>query len=393
MKLVLAFGSINSEPHATFASTTFLFDRGYTGHEHLYGMQLLNPDTLHCISLSGSAIAMLALRCDSANQASADMNGRVYDPFVARFLSPDPFIPNATATQSYNRYSYCINNPLKYTDPSGYTQKPDDYEFKHGEGSSNMFNAPFFGAGYNGGFNSGGLRPVSGGLGNYSGISDDNNNHYLQHWSVQYRDPKFNEMLLSSFAYRMLYNNKNGFWIPGIDKINYNYSLPSEFENGAINLPEIEKTYIFVWSSFNPFGKKLPGQNGGGELANNQISGSEKAALGLAAISGSVNLTTGLIDKLSGTVKNADIVNFGKSVTKKFGLVGVGLTTYNSYSDGIYTVGDGARILMSGLTFIPYAGWIYGAFDMGVLITTGTSATDRIGDYVDLHWGPGPTRP
>jgi len=69
-------------------------------------------------------------------------------PMQARLASPDPFIPNATATQSYNRYSYCINNPLKYTDPSGFTQKPDDYEFRHGDGTSNTFNAPHFGPGY-----------------------------------------------------------------------------------------------------------------------------------------------------------------------------------------------------------------------------------------------------
>ena len=49
-----------------------------------------------------------------------NMNGRVYDPALARFLSPDPFIQNPNSAQSYNHYSYCSNNPLKYTDPSGY---------------------------------------------------------------------------------------------------------------------------------------------------------------------------------------------------------------------------------------------------------------------------------
>lgn len=39
---------------------------------------------------------------------------------TARMLSPDPFVQNASSTQNYNRYSYCMNNPLKYTDPSGY---------------------------------------------------------------------------------------------------------------------------------------------------------------------------------------------------------------------------------------------------------------------------------
>jgi hypothetical protein len=47
------------------------------------------------------------------------MNGRVYDPLIARFLSPDPQLQDPGNWLNYNRYAYCINNPLKYTDPSG----------------------------------------------------------------------------------------------------------------------------------------------------------------------------------------------------------------------------------------------------------------------------------
>ncbi|HNX44315.1 MAG TPA: T6SS effector amidase Tae4 family protein [Bacteroidales bacterium] len=50
-----------------------------------------------------------------------NMNGRVYDPRIARFLSPDPLLQFPTYSQAFNRYSYCLNNPLKYTDPSGYS--------------------------------------------------------------------------------------------------------------------------------------------------------------------------------------------------------------------------------------------------------------------------------
>ena len=70
--------------------TTPLTNRGYTGHEHINEFGFIH------------------------------MNGRVYDPTIGRFLSPDPHIQFEYNSQSYNRYTYVMNNPLKYTDPSGY---------------------------------------------------------------------------------------------------------------------------------------------------------------------------------------------------------------------------------------------------------------------------------
>ncbi len=48
------------------------------------------------------------------------MGGRVYDPEIGRFLSPDPFVQDESDPQSLNRYSYVLNNPLSATDPSGF---------------------------------------------------------------------------------------------------------------------------------------------------------------------------------------------------------------------------------------------------------------------------------
>gem|GEM_PF-2129363 len=55
-----------------------------------------------------------------------NMNGRFYDPRIGRFLSPDngdcPVnggVQMSDFTQNFNRYSYCLNNPLVFTDPSG----------------------------------------------------------------------------------------------------------------------------------------------------------------------------------------------------------------------------------------------------------------------------------
>ena len=45
---------------------------------------------------------------------------RYYDPLYRRFISPDTMVPDPTNPQSLNRYSYCLNNPLKYIDPTGH---------------------------------------------------------------------------------------------------------------------------------------------------------------------------------------------------------------------------------------------------------------------------------
>lgn len=66
-------------------------DHGFTGHEHIDMFDMVN------------------------------MDGRIYDPVVGRFLSPDPFVQSPGFTQSLNRYAYCLNNPLSLVDPSGYS--------------------------------------------------------------------------------------------------------------------------------------------------------------------------------------------------------------------------------------------------------------------------------
>jgi RHS repeat-associated protein len=45
---------------------------------------------------------------------------RYYDPTIGRFISADTIVPDPFNPQSLNRYSYCLNNPLKYIDPTGH---------------------------------------------------------------------------------------------------------------------------------------------------------------------------------------------------------------------------------------------------------------------------------
>ncbi len=48
------------------------------------------------------------------------VNGRVYDPRLGRFLSPNPLMQAPHNTPSYKRYAYVFNNPFSFVDPSGY---------------------------------------------------------------------------------------------------------------------------------------------------------------------------------------------------------------------------------------------------------------------------------
>ena len=65
-------------------------ERGYTGHEHLDGVGVIH------------------------------MNGRAQEPAIGRMMSPDPVLGSLANPQSQNPYSYVRNNPLTFTDPSGF---------------------------------------------------------------------------------------------------------------------------------------------------------------------------------------------------------------------------------------------------------------------------------
>ncbi len=73
------------------SQTDPLISIGYTGHEHIPAFDLI------------------------------DMKGRFYDPQLGQMLSPDPIITDFENAQTYNKYSYVFNNPLRYPDPTGYS--------------------------------------------------------------------------------------------------------------------------------------------------------------------------------------------------------------------------------------------------------------------------------
>lgn len=76
--------------------------RGFTLHEHIDEFNLIN------------------------------MNGRLYDPALGRFMQPDNQVQYPDNIQTFNKYCYVANNPLKYTDPSGWGFGNNGVEFSDG---------------------------------------------------------------------------------------------------------------------------------------------------------------------------------------------------------------------------------------------------------------------
>ncbi|OEE67892.1 hypothetical protein A1OO_19335 [Enterovibrio norvegicus FF-33] len=81
------------EDSTTSVQLKIITNRGYTGHEQIEEVGLTH------------------------------MNGRVYDEEVGRFISADPIVQAPFVTNSFNRYAYVWNNPLKYRDPSGFVAR------------------------------------------------------------------------------------------------------------------------------------------------------------------------------------------------------------------------------------------------------------------------------
>jgi RHS repeat-associated protein len=74
-----------------------------------------------------------------------NMKGRLLDPKLGRFLSADPIIAHPGFSQSWNPFSYVLNNPLAYVDPSGFTEEAPDAESPGQQwqlGAGPQFNVP-----------------------------------------------------------------------------------------------------------------------------------------------------------------------------------------------------------------------------------------------------------
>jgi RHS repeat-associated protein len=163
-----AWGNLR-DPDTWCVDTTIkpMFDRGYTGQEHLTAFGLVN------------------------------MNGRMYDPVMSSFLSVDRYVQQPGNSQGFNRYAYCMYNPLRYTDPSGWKKQGREpssgnyehwsmryavplYEPRDYQNPYYLFNLAFFGN-YEGRICEGGGSIGGGGATSYS--FESSYGYYVTHYA------------------------------------------------------------------------------------------------------------------------------------------------------------------------------------------------------------------
>jgi RHS repeat-associated protein len=319
-----------------------LFDRGFTGHEHLYAFNLIN------------------------------MNGRVYDPIVSRMLSPDNFIQAPGFSQSLNRYSYCWNNPLKYTDPTGQELGVEN-------------NRKFFWWVHRG--DSYSSQSISPGSGN--------------HWSDQYRGEYGNYMLGNRASFNRIYGD--GAFALALKVVadkdalsNWSRGTSSLTEGMWVNIPNKNIEGTFKWfgteserneltsyeviNKFVKFGMDLR-QDGGG--INPAITGSISTGGGiLGALKDSYkfgNYTVKYAERINGKVRNAKVLTRANQMNA------------TKMASGLKVVGRGVTVLSvaaSGYQFLnsDMSGDDYARLS-GSLIITGTAFIPIVGPIISIGLG------
>jgi len=330
--------------------TAWITNRGYTGHEHLDMFNIIN------------------------------MNGRVYDPLTAQFFSPDPFIQSGSDWKNYNRYSYCMNNPTRNTDPSGYMKEPnDDRQPKLMPASCYYYGSQIY-------------HPQTGGSvsGGYS---------YRYDWGARtYTDSQGNFVATNEVVNN--YINPNLGSASEDDVVNLLSSLKSE---SGLNVYSVKFSsgYTSYAASVGDIGQATIDYNGGLSFSNSTAGMISMSMWGGSGESGNY-LESGLINHITNpavdffvgateykvgqilsdrgvygkllpeTVIRTSLANI--NVSTKFlqttgrvlkgtgvalGVAGIGMTAYEIGTGQKNLIGEGGLdLIMGGVGFIPGGGWI-----------------------------------
>jgi RHS repeat-associated protein len=330
-----------------------------------------------------------------------NMNGRMYDPVIGRVLSPDIAVQAPGYTQSYNRYSYCMNNPLRYTDPSGWyvadgTSFGRDINTMIYENGATFYS---FGIGSPGNYFSGtgvantsigaqGYRYVGGGV--YMDVATGNGLDFgtVYDNSLAQEQVGFSS---GSVAREFVDRIKSGFGL-------YSYQLYNR-TNWVLSIgnPGLYAAIGGGYQTLNPtagsftFGGEITNvSSGGGDWINTAVN-----ILAVGATSGYIigfevlrqaKLNREIAGTFSTEVKNS--ARIFKTIGKFTGIVGAEIS-WNDYFNNPTTGGLVKAWTNTGLVFIrvnPFVG-----IGLGILDLTGGGdwLYNQIGNGIDKVGGPG----
>ncbi|WP_160060588.1 RHS repeat-associated core domain-containing protein [Psychromonas sp. L1A2] len=187
-------------------------NRGFTGHEHIEEVGLIH------------------------------MNGRIYDQTLGRFMSADPEIQAPFMTNSFNRYSYVMNNPLKYTDPTGFSWE----SFSNAVTSAvsrawSSFKNSFGGTSTSASDNTGSKNNQAGGANGNLGASEQTDSANITDDLTGYSKALFNDFLKS-----ILGDDPYGKYI------NEKYGIPTPTEYPGLSIAPEEERGVAVFKA-NPW--------------------------------------------------------------------------------------------------------------------------------------------
>jgi len=324
---------------------------GFTGHEHLPEFALIN------------------------------MNGRMYDPVLGRMLSPDNYVQDPYNPQNYNRYAYCLNNPLKYVDPSGYMFRREK-EFVFVDWSSAYQTAErvsrgardpdFYPYEYCGGF------------------YYDNNGSIVPFEEVISNNSTRDNIIFNTSDPKAVSITPSGIWVNYFTgTLPERIGIPGDKDFRVFFSINIIEQFISFSTSSRGIGNNLKGYT--------TIAGLEMAGVGggLKDYAGSSHqykygqqgsaskIHSNKVVTRASKIQAYKYARYAKTAGRAVGFLGAGITAWEGAMDGDFTWGDATQVGVALATiFTPY-GWAYGLIDLGVGLISGQSVTDRIGTAID----------